>query len=419
MKQDKPIITSLLDTDIYKFRMMQGYWMLGDLGQAVVDFELINRSDLDILSLLDYSELQENLEHVFNMKLGFKNKQVLEGLGFDKEWLHWLSTCSTDDMQMEKDTRNGLFLRVHGPIRSVTIYETFIMSIIQELIHRKALSALTKTGQDEVIGQMRDEHIDKMKKMEKDDLKFVEFGTRRRARLSWQKWCLEMAQMHCPNQLLGTSNVMLANELGLECKGTQAHEWYMLFAGAMRASMQYNLRENPEDARRYMILSQREAIDSWLRIWPDQAILLPDTYTTKVFFEDIMEHRHYIAADGFRQDSGDPIQQIAYMMNKVNTVVGRPNTKVYFPSDSLEHERMWKIKDTLGVNGSGWGTNFSNDSLFLVPPIVVKLVRVHYHGRTAHVAKVSDNPAKATGDDANWYKRAFGVEDGERIEVKY
>ena len=83
--------------------------------------------------------------------------------------------------------------------------------------------------------------------------------------------------------------------------------------------------------------------------------------------------------------------------------------------DSIEHS-FWHFKDRVRVS-YGWGTNLTNDFRGCAPnggnaldPISLVCKVVEAAGRPA--VKLSDNPTKATGPDADLrrYLRIFGTE---------
>ena len=54
--------------------------------------------------------------------------------------------------------------------------------------------------------------------------------------------------------------------------------------------------------------ANRMALENWIKVYNgDLGYVLPDTFTSKVFF-DIFDTRFAKLFDGFRQDSGDPIE---------------------------------------------------------------------------------------------------------------
>ena len=48
---------------------------------------------------------------------------------------------------------------------------------------------------------------------ENPDIKIIDFGTRRHFSLRWQKHVVERLKAECPDNLVGTSNIALANDL--------------------------------------------------------------------------------------------------------------------------------------------------------------------------------------------------------------
>jgi nicotinate phosphoribosyltransferase len=168
-------------------------------------------------------------------------------------------------------------------------------------------------------------------------------------------------------------------------------------------------------------------LQDWQRYYGGNLlIVLPDAFGTAAFLRDAPDW----VADwtGFRPDSAPPIEGgekiIAWWREKGVD----PRKKLLIFSDGLEAET---IEETYRhFHGKvrmsfGWGTNLTNDFEGCAPmetkglnaiSLICKVTKVN--GRNA--VKLSDNPAKATGEDREMerYLRIFGETDRVKHLVK-
>ena len=98
-----------------------------------------------------------------------------------------------------------------------------MLQAIPELYYPRLLDTnYTSTTEWYREGNRRgDEFISLMKT---HDIKFAEFGTRRRASSDWQDHMVERFVTECPEQFTGTSNPWLATKYNVPAIGTNAHE---------------------------------------------------------------------------------------------------------------------------------------------------------------------------------------------------
>ena len=166
--------------------------------------------------------------------------------------------------------------------------------------------------------------------------------------------------------------------------------------------------ESPERAYQ----SQYEVFEKWFDLFvQEQRIILPDTFGSKQFLDNIPERLAY-QSNGFRQDSGNPIEFGYWVIEMYKRFGINPREKTLFFSDGLNPVRMLELQKEFGDKINvlfGWGTNFSNDIGFVKPvSIVMKLIKAA--GNDA--VKLSDNIAKAIGqrDAIERNKALFGYD---------
>jgi nicotinate phosphoribosyltransferase len=118
-----------------------------------------------------------------------------------------------------------------------------------------------------------------------------DFGLRRRFSFDWQREVVDTFRREMPQYFKGTSNVLLARDLGLVPIGTMAHEYLQSFQ-----ALGVRLRD-----------SQKAALESWVQEYRgDLGIALTDVVGMDAFLADF---DLYFAKlfDGLRHDSGDPV----------------------------------------------------------------------------------------------------------------
>ena len=208
---------------------------------------------------------------------------------------------------------------------------------------------------------------------------------------------------------IGTSNVKLAMDLGLEAIGTNAHELPMVYAAL--ADTDEALRQAP-----FMVLKD------WARLYDGNLrVLLPDTFGTTNFLAAAPDW----AADwtGARPDSKPPIEAAEELIAWWKQKGQDPTAKLIVLSDTMTIDlieasvRHLRGRAQISI---GWGTNLTNDfsgcvphgaGTDLAPPsLVCKVSEVE--GRPA--VKLSDNPGKFLGphDEIARYERVFGYHRG-------
>jgi nicotinate phosphoribosyltransferase len=408
-----PVVRSLLDTDFYKLLMLQMIRHLHPDVQAT--FSLINRTtSVRLAEVVDETELREQLDHARTLRFSKKELIWLAGNNFygkrrmfAPEFIDWLATFQLPDYALRKV--DGQYeLTFSGAWTHTTMWEIPALAILNELRSRAALRGRGRFELDVLYARAKAKLWSKVEQLRAlPDLVLSDFGTRRRHSFLWQRWCVEALREGLGPRFIGSSNVLLAMDNDLEAIGTNAHELPMVLAAL--AEDDAGIAATP-----YRVLEQWQAhYDGNL------LVALPDAFGTAAF----LRHAPDWLADwtGFRPDSMPPIaggeQIIAWWQAH-----GRdPATKLLIFSDGMD---VGSIQATYRhfhgrVRMSfGWGTNLTNDFRGSDPaggaglePISLVAKVTSANGRPA--VKLSDNPAKATGDPVEIarYLRIFG-QDG-------
>jgi len=287
------------------------------------------------------------------------------------------------------DIEGELVIEIKGLWKSTILWEVPVLAIVNELYFRETsdFKTIEATG----YGILKDK-INLIKQY--PTLTIAEFGTRRRYSREWQKFVLGELVKNCP-QVVGTSNVKLAMDLGIKAIGTQGHEYF---------SAHLALVDRLETA-------QKRAMHVWLQEYGNSlGTVLTDTFTVDAFLKDfdIVLARTF---QGVRHDSGDPIVFGEKIIKHYKGWGIEPKTKTIVFSDGLDIPEAIRIfKQFVGRIGIsfGIGTNLTNNLGVTPLNIVIKLVECN--GQP--VVKLSDNPSKAIGDPdmIEKVKKAYGVE---------
>ena len=376
----KPILTSILDTDAYKFHMQQA--VFHRYGEVTVAAEFRCRGD-DLLG--EYAgEISAQIEMMRELALSDPEFHYLAGLPFfQRDYLSWLRTFRFDPRQVRVRNHNGkLDIRIAGPWREVILWEVPLLAVISEVVHRHRSPC---SAGDMALAQLR-QKLRHFREVSRDvdisRFKLMDFGTRRRFSRQVQFDVVTELQRDFP-YLIGTSNYDLARQLSLTPVGTQAHEWF-----------QAHQQISPVLAN-----SQRAALQAWLDEYPDQlGIALTDCITMDAFLRDFGEEfaQRY---QGLRHDSGDPVEWGEKAISHYQKLGIDPMTKTLVFSDSLDFDQalalyrhFWqRVNLVFGI-----GTRLTCDIPGVKPlNIVIKLVECN--GKP--VAKLSDSPGKTMCHD--------------------
>ncbi|AMX17296.1 MULTISPECIES: nicotinate phosphoribosyltransferase [Acinetobacter] len=401
-----PIIHSLLDTDLYKFTMLQVVLHKFPQTHSVYHFRCRNLEDTvyPLVDILD--DLNEQLDHLCNLKYKEDELQYLRKLRFIKsDFVDYLELFQLKRrfIQASIDAEGRLDIHIEGPMVQAMMFEIFVLAIVNELYFSRI-----KTDQVWAEGERRlQAKLDLIQQYEKsqqpNDPPFLvsDFGTRRRYSFDWQKHVVAAFHKTVPNVFRGTSNVLLAKELNITPIGTMAHEFLQAFQ-----ALDVRLRD-----------FQKAALETWVQEYRgDLGIALTDVVGMDAFLRDF---DLYFAKlfDGLRHDSGDPYEwgdkaYAHYRKLKIDT-----KTKMLTFSDGLNLPKAWELhqyfKDRFQVS-FGIGTNLTNDMGQKPLNIVLKLVECN--GQS--VAKISDSPGKTMTDNDTflaYLRQVFEIEELEEV----
>lgn len=370
---------SLLDNDFYKFTMQNAVIHL--FPKARAKYAFINRGGHSFPAGFDKA-LKAAIVSLGQLQLTKAEKNFLA------ENCPYLNPVYLDFLQGYRYDPDEVTIQQNGSALSVTIegywyrtilWEVPIMYLICELYYQ--LTAQKRVNDEEVTLIAKN----KMDNYRALGITIADFGTRRRHSYEVQKITVKALKAHGGSSFIGTSNVHLAMVCGTKPIGTHAHEWFMFHAA------KYGFK-----------MSNQLALENWVQIYRgDLGIVLSDTYTTEVFFQQF-DKKFSKLFDGVRHDSGDPIDFAEKTIAHYRKFGIDPLSKTIIFSDSLNYKKVSRIadycKNKIGAS-FGVGTNFTNDVGLQPLNIVLKMTdTLPDEGIWNPVVKLSDEKGKYTGD---------------------
>ena len=379
------IISSLLDTDLYKFTMMQA--VLHQFPGAQVEYRFKCRNlGIELASMV--SEIRQEIRALCGLRFQDAELAWLRELRFIKsDFVDFLGLFKLNEKYIDIQPRldGEIDITIQGPWLHTILFEIPVLAIVNEVYFRN-----TQRVPDFVEGRKRvTEKIAALKAADLQPLRIADYGTRRRFSRAWHEEVLRVLSVQLGTgpggQFAGTSNVLLAMKLGLTPLGTMAHE-YLQACQALGP----RLRD-----------SQVFGFESWAREYRgDLGIALSDVYGIEPFLRDFDMYFCKLF-DGARHDSGDPFTWGERMIEHYRRNRVDPLTKTLIFSDGLtvprtiELFRQFHGRTQLAF---GIGTNLTNDLGYEPLQIVIKMVRCN--GQP--VAKLSDTPAKNMCEDEKY-----------------
>jgi nicotinate phosphoribosyltransferase len=394
MNTNNPIVTSLLDTDLYKFTMQQVVHHQFPDAEARYLFRCRNQG-VDLTPIA--GELQKQVQSLADLKFADDELAYLGKLSFIKpDYVAFLRDYRLKPELVSIDVHGGeLGIAIQGPWVQTILFEIPLLSLVNELYFRH-----TATNPDYAEGNARLRQKVEQIKTHPDagNFRFADFGTRRRFSRQWQEEIVSTLKGALPGKFIGTSNVDLARRYQLIPIGTMAHEYLQAFQAFV----------NPLE-------SQKAAFESWVQEYRGNlGIALTDVIGIEAFLNDL---DLYFAKlfDGFRHDSGDPVEWGYKIIARLKQLRVDPLTKTAVFSDGLTVPKALEIYDEFKgkiQTSFGIGTNLTNDLGYKPLNIVIKMIDCN--GRP--VAKLSDSPGKIMCQDMDYvqylakqFKRDLGA----------
>lgn len=390
------IITSLLETDLYKFSMGQAIYHQYPSYKTNWTFKCRNTGVKFTNEMVDEIKLQ--IKHYCDLRFTEEELEYLAKI----EWLHedyidhlriWKPRFG--DFEITTNSPCGLVIEAKGTWLNTSMYEIPVLAIINEVYFRMSYNY------DELFEQYKRKLSEKINWLKDGTYNlgtFSEFGLRRRLSAQAQelavKELINNNKEYKNSKCVGTSNVYLAWKYNAKPVGTMAHEYIMCVG-------QGNPMYNPS-------YSNKIAMDSWSKEYG----VLNGTYLTDTIGDESthldMGYTYSILFSGVRHDSGDPYkwgeEWIAHyegLYNKYKDERVNPKNKTLLFSDSLDFKRASdlythfneRIKVAFGI-----GTYIANDTDAEPLNIVMKVTSCN----DRPVAKLSNANGKTMCKDNDY-----------------
>ena len=373
------MIQSLLDTDLYKFTMMQV--VLHQFPGAQVEYTFKCRSPG--VNLAQYTaHIQAEIDALCSLRMMPEELAYLRSLRFIKsDFVDFLDLFHLQShyVTLAPQPDNSLSITIKGPWLHTILFEIPILAIVNQVYFEHSHGAVDS---GEGLRRLHDKIALIRDDVSLKGLIIADYGTRRRFSRHWQRTVLTELRDGLGAQFAGTSNVWLAKELGLTPLGTMAHE-YLQACQALGP----RLRD-----------SQIFGFEMWAKEYRgDLGIALSDVYGMSAFLRDFDLYFCKLF-DGARHDSGDPFDWGERLIAHYDTMRVDPKAKTLVFSDGLTIPRVIELYRRFAGRARlafGVGTNLTNDTGPTALQIVLKMTRCN--GQP--VAKLSDSPEKTMCND--------------------
>ena len=373
------IITSLLETDLYKFSMGQAIYHQFSDYRTTWTFRCRNKDVFFTTEMVE--EIRRQIKLYCSLRFNEEELEYLNSITWIKgSYVDFLRLWEPrfEDFAIGTDDSCGLTIETRGTWLNTSMYEIPTLAIVNEVYFTMAYDYA------ELYKSFEQRLDNKIKGLEDGTYRlgsFSEFGIRRRLSAQAQELAIKRLKnaKYADSVFMGTSNVYLAKQFGIKPVGTMAHEWIMCVG-------QGNHKHNPAYSNWY-------ALDRWVSEYGVlNGTALTDTITTECFLRDF---RLTFATlfSGVRHDSGDPFAWGDRMIEHYRSLGIDPQTKTLLFSDSLDFEKATKIKDYFEgrcKTAFGIGTYIANDTD--VPALNIVMKTTLCNGMD--VAKISDVAGK-------------------------
>ena len=385
----QPIITSLLETDLYKFSMGQAIYHQFPDYNTTWTFKCRNENVKFTEEMVE--EIREQIRVFCDLRFRDDELKYLKDITWLKgSYVSFLRVWQPrfEDFTITNEGDCGLSIETGGTWLNTSMYEIPTLAIVNEVYFRM------KYDYGELMQQFErklKEKTDGLKTGKYNISAFSEFGIRRRLSGEAQEMAIKhlMKESYPGSVFVGTSNVYLAKKLNIKPVGTMAHEWLMCVG-------QGNHKHNPAYSNWY-------ALDYWVK---EYGILngtaLTDAITTDCFLEDF-QLTFATLFSGVRHDSGDPFDWGDKIIAHYEDLGIDAKTKTLLFSDSLDFERANEINKYFEGRARvafGIGTYIANDTDEEPLNIVMKTTLCN----GMDVAKISDVDGKGMCRNPDYVK---------------
>ena len=349
-------------TDFYELTMMQGYLKSGKHKEKVI-FDMFYRKNPCGNGFAICCGLEQVVEYIRNLHFSEEDIDYLRSLGtFDEDFIEYLRGFHfTGDIYAIPEGTvvfpKEPLIKVIAPVIEAQLVETAILNLVnhQSLIATKAYRVVHAAQGDGVM----------------------EFGLRR---AQGPDAGIYGARAAVIAGCIGTSNVYAGQKFHMPVLGTHAHSWIMSFP------------------------TELEAFKAYARLYPNNCILLVDTYDTLksgvknaiLCYDAMKEEGITLKRFGIRLDSGD----LAYLSKKARKMLdeaGYPEA-IISASNDLDENLIESLK-AQGACITSWGVGTNLITSESQPSFggVYKLAATYSdEGKWVPKIKLSENSEKIT-----------------------
>ncbi|MBO4718097.1 MAG: nicotinate phosphoribosyltransferase [Spirochaetales bacterium] len=364
---------SALTTDFYELTMMQGYYLNNENPDVV--FDMFYRKNPFDGGYAVFAGLGEMLSQLESLNFSANDIAYLKSLNiFDQRFLDYLSTYRFHgDIYAPKEGTTVFpgepLVRVHTKLIDAQLIESLLLNTInfQTLIATKAMRVCTAAKDGTVM----------------------EFGLRRAQGMDGG---LSASRAAYIGGCKLTSNTLAGKVFGIPVGGTMAHSWIMAYDNEL------------------------EAFREFAKIYPNNCILLIDTYDT---LGSGIENAIIVGKEqkakglkiGVRIDSGD-LSYLARAVRQRLDEAGLEDATICVSNDLTEEIITTLVTDGVPINSWGVGTNLVTGGNQSALGGVYKLAaKKRPDGSFQPTIKVSNSYAKTTNPGIKQIYRFYGQDD--------
>ena len=366
--------------DFYELTMANGFFKEGMRDKTVI-FDMFFREVPDNGEYTIVAGLEQLIEYMENLHFSEEDIEFLRDKNiFDEEFLDYLYNFEfqCDVWAMPEGTLafpGEPLVTVKGPAIQAQMLETMVLLTLNH-------QSMIATKASRIVKQAKGRPV-------------VEFGSRRAQGYSAANLGARAAYI---GGCAGTANTLSDKMFGVPALGTMAHSWVQMFD------------------------SELEAFRAFARVYPDNCLLLVDTYDTlkegipnaiKVFDEEVLPRG--FRPKGIRIDSGD----ITYISNKARKMLddaGYPDAQIMASNSLDEYTIRTILHQGAKLDSFGVGERLITSKSSPVFGGVYKLVAtVSKDGKIIPKIKISENVAKITTPGFKELYRFYENETGKAM----
>ncbi|MCY6370861.1 nicotinate phosphoribosyltransferase [Clostridium ganghwense] len=357
--------------DFYELTMGNGY-LDNNVGDKIAYFDMFFRRVPDGGGYCIMAGVQQLTEYLSNLKFTEEDIDYLRSKNcFDERFLEYLKNFKFECDVWAVPEGNPVFpgeplVTVRGPILQAQFVETMILLTVnhQTLIATKS-NRICRAAEGRPV---------------------MEFGSRR---AQGYDGAIYGARSAIIGGCTATACTIAEQMFKIPASGTMAHSWIQLFS------------------------TEYEAFKAWTKTYPDNCILLVDTYNVlksglpnaiKVF-DEILKPMGY-RPKGIRIDSGD----ITYLTKKCRKILdeaGYEDVKIIISNSLDEHIITDVLSQGAKIDSFGVGERLITARSEPVFGGVYKLVAVEENGEIIPKIKISENEEKITNPGFKKIYRLF------------